>query len=41
MNCPEKQEKAWYIFYVIKPHGGHDHDVDSVLVLMATCPNIK
>ena len=24
---PEKREKAWYIFYVIKPQGGLDHDV--------------
>jgi len=29
LNRPEKQEKAWYIFYmyVIKPQGGLDHDV--------------
>jgi len=26
-NCPEKRKKAWYIFYVIKPQGGHDQDV--------------
>ena len=24
---PEKQEKTWYIFYVIKPQGGLDRDV--------------
>ena len=27
MNRPEKREKAWYIFYVIKPQGGLEHDV--------------
>jgi len=27
LNCPEKREKAWYIFYVIKPQGGLNHDV--------------
>jgi len=26
-SFPEKQEKAWYIFYVIKPQGGLDHDM--------------
>jgi len=27
LNCPEKREKAWYIFYVIKSQGGLNHDV--------------
>jgi len=27
LNRPEKREKAWYIFYVIKPQGGLEHDV--------------
>jgi len=27
LNPSEKREKAWYIFYVIKPQGGLDHDV--------------
>ena len=27
MNRTEKREKAWYIYYVIKPQGGHDRDV--------------
>ena len=27
MNRPEKWEKAWYNFYVIKSQGGLDHDV--------------
>jgi len=26
LNRQEKQEKAWYIFYVIKPQGGLDHE---------------
>jgi len=44
LNCPEKWEKAWYIFYIIKPQGGLDNDmsyVDSVLVIMAACPRVK
>jgi len=27
LNCLEKWEKAWYIFYIIKPQGGLDRDV--------------
>ena len=27
LNRPEKWEKAWYIFYVIKPQGELNHDV--------------
>jgi len=27
LNHPEKREKAWYNFYVIKPQGGLDHEV--------------
>jgi len=27
MNCPEKREKAWYNYYIIKPQGGLDHDI--------------
>jgi len=27
LNRLEKREKAWYIFYIIKPQGGLDYDV--------------
>ena len=27
LNRLEKREKAWYVFYIIKPQGGLDHDV--------------
>ena len=27
LKHPEKREKAWYNFYIIKPQGGLDHDV--------------
>ena len=30
LNRPEKWEKAWYIFYVIKPQGGLDHEICGV-----------
>ena len=30
MNRPEKWEKAWYNFYVIKPQDGLNHDVSGL-----------